>query len=321
LADTSNGKGNWTDEELDLIVAEYFSMLSPEPGVQRGWKTARLRKLDKQLGRGEGSIGRKLSNITFVASRLGLPPLPGYGALENIQQAIYPAIDRYLIAHPTALADDAFLPTPRAPFPPPSPTVGTVPTPPRAETSVSGFGLLSADPIPPLSEERKARPKELVRLVRKYDPAARDERNRILGKLGEEHVLNHEIARLIAAERMDLAKKVEWTSDVYGDGAGYDIKSFEPDGTDRLIEVKSTKGGPTTDFFVTRTEREVSLERPDAWRLYRLHTLPKQPRLFVLQPPLERSVGLQAENWRASFTATRVPGPDASIVTTRSAFK
>jgi hypothetical protein len=100
---------------------------------------------------------------------------------------------------------------------------------------------------------------------------------------------------------MDLALKVEWTSDVHGDGAGYDIKSFEPDGSDRLIEVKSTKGGPTTDFFLTRTEREVSLERPDAWRLYRLHTLPTSPRLFVLPPPLEELVKLEAENWRASF--------------------
>ena len=122
-----------------------------------------------------------------------------------------------------------------------------------------------------------------------------------MGKLGEEHVLNHEIARLIAAERMDLAKKIEWTSDVYGDGAGYDIKSFEPDGSDRLIEVKATKGGPATDFFLTRTEREVSMERPEAWRLYRLHTLPAKPRLFMLSPPLEDVVRLSAEAWRATF--------------------
>lgn len=299
MANTSNGKGNWSDEELDLIVAEYFSMLAPEPDVQRGWKTARLRKLDEQLGRGEGSIGRKLSNITFVASRLGLPPLPGYGALENIQQAIYPAIDRYLIGHPMALADEAFLETASASVPLPSQPVGPNSLPTKASASV--FGLIPAGPVPPMGEERKARPKDLVRLVRKYDPAGRDERNRILGKLGEEHVLNHEIARLIAADRMDLAKKIEWTSDVYGDGAGYDIKSFEPDGSDRLIEVKATKGGPASDFFVTRTEREVSMERLEAWRLYRIHTLPVKPRLFVIPPPLEQSVRLEAECWRARF--------------------
>ena len=68
MAKSPSGKGDWTDAELDLIVAEYFSMLTPEPGAARGWKTARLKKLDEKIERGEGSIGRKLSNITFVAA-------------------------------------------------------------------------------------------------------------------------------------------------------------------------------------------------------------------------------------------------------------
>ena len=50
---------------------------------------------------------------------------------------------------------------------------------------------------------------------------------------------------------MDLARKVEWTSQERGDGAGYDIRSFSAAGDERLIEVKATRGGPTTDFFVT----------------------------------------------------------------------
>lgn len=100
---------------------------------------------------------------------------------------------------------------------------------------------------------------------------------------------------------MDLAKKVEWTADVHGDGAGYDIRSFDPSGAERLIEVKSTRGGPTTDFYLTRTEREVSEERADAWLLYRLHGLPDKPRVFVLPPPLEHHVTLTTEAWKASF--------------------
>ena len=183
------------------------------------------------------------------------------------------------------------------------PTASATPSPAGApiEWDTSSSALIPDDPVPALTEERKARAPGLIRLVRKFDPAARDEANRVLGKLGERHVLGHEIARLVAADRMDLARKVEWTSDVHGDGAGYDIKSFEPDGSDRLIEVKATKGGPSTDFFLTRTEREVSMERPNAWRLYRLHTLPTKPRLFVIKPPLEQSVRLNAETWRATF--------------------
>ncbi|MBD3834230.1 hypothetical protein [Brevundimonas bullata] len=66
-------------------------------------------------------------------------------------------------------------------------------------------------------------------------------------------------------------------------------------------EVRAAGGGPATDFFLTRTEREVSTERPDAWRLYRLHDLAAAPALFQLKPPLEAAVTLTAETWRAGF--------------------
>ena len=36
-------------------------------------------------------------------------------------------------------------------------------------------------------------------------------------------------------------------------------------------------GGPAAVFFLARTDREVSAERPDAWRLYRLHDLAAAP--------------------------------------------
>jgi hypothetical protein len=154
---------------------------------------------------------------------------------------------------------------------------------------------------PSLGPARKPRPEGLARIVRKYDPAARDHRNRALGQLGEHHVLHHERAYLIAHDRPDLARKIEWTSQERGDGAGYDIKSFDPAGRERLIEVKATRGGPATDFFLTRTEREVATERPHAWRLYRLHDLAAAPALFKLKPPLEAAVTLTAETWRAGF--------------------
>ncbi|WP_235362880.1 protein NO VEIN domain-containing protein [Brevundimonas diminuta] len=39
-----------------------------------------------------------------------------------------------------------------------------------------------------------------------------------------------------------MARKVEWTSQEHGDGAGYDIRSFDPAGREWLIEVKATRG-------------------------------------------------------------------------------
>lgn len=312
MIDQSKVGTDWSADELDLIVAAYFDLYAQPSDQPRGWKADYLRSVDADLQRGGNSIGRKLSNISFVASTLGLPPLPGFGALPNVQRAIIPAIDRYLTAHPEVLADDFLLPVAQRWGGGGSPLGDVTEGATRSFQGVSepttpfiggdgGIQTLTLTEAPPPGPPRSPRPEGLARLVRKYDPAARDHRNRALGKLGEEHVFHHERALLIAHDRPDLARRIEWTSQERGDGAGYDIRSFDPTGAERLIEVKATRGGPATPFYLTRTEREVSLERPAAWRLYRLHDLSTAPGLFVLPPPLEASVTLEAETWRAGF--------------------
>ena len=76
---------------------------------------------------------------------------------------------------------------------------------------------------------------QMLHIARKFDVAVRDERNRALGRAGEERVLAHERAALKSAGRDDLARKVRWVSEEDGDGAGYDIASFAPDGRPLLI--------------------------------------------------------------------------------------
>ena len=262
-------------------------------------------KINEQIGRGHKSIEFKHMNISAVLAELGMPVIRGYRPMSNYQRAIFPAVDRYLDTHPDAWAigDAAGL----------SDTVGNrgrlrAATQGEAQQSSqlgvaderASWSPLIVEAAPSPGAPRKPRPEGLERLVRKFDPAARDHRNRRLGLLGEERIFHHERARLNAADRADLARKVEWTSQERGDGAGYDIKSFHPNGADRLIEVKATRGGRTTPFFLTRTEREVSQERPAEWRLFRLYELSGDPKLFRLKPPLENAVTLEAETWRAS---------------------
>jgi len=43
---------------------------------------------------------------------------------------------------------------------------------------------------------------------------------------------------------------------------GYDVASFNADGSRRLIEVKTTNGGISTSFFVTANEVCVSSAQP-----------------------------------------------------------
>src|SRR5688572_25306478 len=62
------------------------------------------------------------------------------------------------------------------------------------------------------------------RLAR-IDFVARDAANRQLGRRGEEFVLEFERKRLHDGGRRDLVPRIEWTAQVRGDGADYDIQS------------------------------------------------------------------------------------------------
>lgn len=142
---------------------------------------------------------------------------------------------------------------------------------------------------------------QMTAIARKYDIAERDARNRALGRAGEERVLEHEHASLVAAGRPDLAGRIRWVSQLDGDGAGFDIQSFETNGSSRLVEVKTTNGWERTPFQITRNELAVAQARREHWHLVRLWNLAREPRAFELRPPLEAHVSLMATSYQASF--------------------
>ena len=273
----------WSDEELDLIVADYFEMLAIQrSGVQVN-KAQFVEELDRRLGRGRKSIEFKHMNVSAVMQDLALPIVQGYAPMPHIQLAIFPAIDRYLSAHPEQVA--------ALEAPPPAQPAG------MHEAALALF----VEPPPLLEGSRRKRPEGMERLVRKFDPVERDFRNRALGKAGEALIVDLEKRRLHQAGAPALAKQVRWVADLEGDGAGYDILSFTPEGERRLIEVKTTNGGQRTPFFLTRNEELVSREKAEEFRLYRLYDFSKTPRLFELPPPLSDHVVLETETWRAGF--------------------
>jgi hypothetical protein len=81
----------------------------------------------------------------------------------------------------------------------------------------------------------------------------RNRKNRLKGAAAEEHVLKYEEERLTALGREDLAAKIEDYSKKLGQG--FDILSFNEDGTHRKIEVKSTS---KNSFIITANELEKS---------------------------------------------------------------
>jgi len=102
MIDQSKVGTDWSADELDAIVAEYFAMLSAQSAGQTFVKAQRARALDARIGRGAKSIEFKHMNISAVLTELGMPIIRGYRPMTNYQRAIFPALERYLDAHPAA---------------------------------------------------------------------------------------------------------------------------------------------------------------------------------------------------------------------------
>jgi hypothetical protein len=214
-----------------------------------------------------------------VLEELGLPRIRGYRPAINFQNSLFDAIDRHLSGN----------------------RLHALREPPQARLIIPPSPQSVFVEVPELLTPKARANERLARLVRKFDPVERDFRNRALGKSGEEFVLEVERKVLTDAGRSDLARKIRWVSAEDGDGAGYDILSFAPSGHERLIEVKTTNGAARTPFYLTRVEHEVANERADAWHLYRVHKFAQAPQIFTVQPPLDKTLRLDPETWRASL--------------------
>lgn len=268
---------DWSSDDQDLIVADYFDMLQIELAGGTVNKAERKRILQSLTGRNPHSIERKRMNISAALMGLQMKRISGYAPNKNFQKSLIAAIGRYLDAHPVLKFEE-----------------------PPANLELGEFRSLFLEPAPSLVPPKQIVDPRLERIGRKHDQAQRDARNRALGRAGEEQVVEFERRRLHDEGVPELAKKVRWVADLEGDGHGYDIHSFARNGEDRLIEVKTTNGGRTTPFFLTRNEERVAQEKRE-FRIYRLYDFADAPKMFKICPPLRDSVNLEAEVWKASF--------------------
>ncbi|QLF71631.1 DUF3883 domain-containing protein (plasmid) [Peteryoungia desertarenae] len=271
---------SWSDQENDVIVAVYFQMLKDDLACRPYNKAMNNRSLQQCLGRSKGSIEFKNCNISAALVGFGLPYINGYQPRFNFQMSLAEAVSRWLAKNPLFEASNAV----------------TVPSN-FADAPTLFLG------VPPTMQNSPPRTElaQIEAIARRFDVAGRDERNRTLGKAGEERVFHHERAQLQSIGRRDLAAKVRWVSQEDGDGAGYDIASFAPDGSPRLIEVKTTNGWERTPFYISRNELEVANVRKHEWSLVRLFDFSREVRAFELRPPLEAHVSLMATQYQATF--------------------
>lgn len=268
----------WSREEIELIVADYLSMLIDE--LQRiPFSKAAHRKalIPKLRGRSDGSVEYKHQNISAVLLDLGYPCIDGYKPAQNFQGGLFPEIVRQQAesnAVLQALLDRDLQETPQLHIP-------------------SVADILTALVAPPDRRIRKAtgvKEGGSQAHVKKRDYAKMEAENSRLGLLGEQFAVNFEKARLIHAGKEHLADKIEHCSVTQGDGLGYDIRSYEATGADRLIEVKTTRYTRYAPFYLSQKELQISRERQSEYHLYRIFNFANDPKLFTLSGQLESQV-------------------------------
>ena len=275
---------DWSSEEVEAIVADYLQMLTLELAGQSYSKTEHCQNLLQKLqGRSEPSIEFKHGNISAAMIDLGFPYIRGYKPRSNYQ-AVLAVVAADQVRGKSAL-DSAALAAVQQPAVMPSHIDFT-----KVKSDAPQKQHRAAESLNPL----------LFKAV-KRDYLEREAQNQSLGLAGEEFIVEFEHWRLIALGQQRLADKVDHVSKSKGDGLGYDVLSYDADGKERFIEVKTTTFGRDTPFFVSRGELALSNEAKDQFFLYRLFEFRKAPRLFDLKGPLDQHCVLDPITYRASF--------------------
>jgi hypothetical protein len=268
---------NWSEPEVEAVVSDYLQMLLLERNGIPFNKAENNRLLRNIVTtRTRGSVERKHQNISAVLLELGYPYIDGYKPLGNYQEMLGRVVRERLV-----LLNEV-----------------------QQTVEVAAVNNIVAIQVAP--PERKDRKNALYERTVSAPPRPcrrnfieMESRNRSLGLAGEQLALAFEHRRLWEAGERRLAEKIEHVSLTQGDGLGYDIHSFEVDGRDRFIEVKTTRFGLWTPFFASRNEVRVSEDREEEYQVYRVFGFEKAPQFFALRGSLRKSCLLDATEYAA----------------------
>ena len=284
---------NWSEYEVKAAVEDYFNMLRLELSDRKYNKTAHRRALMARLAsRSDNSVELKHQNISAVLIEMGIPYIDGYKPRYNYQRSLLPdVVSDYLKTNPEfqALLEKD------------TEAIVTLPT-------IHDFLQAMAEPPPPEVQNTPA----TAATPAIYNPTGvnyleKEAQNQSLGNAGEQFVMNFERARLIHAGKGSLADRIEQVSETVGPSAGYDIRSFEENGSDRFIEAKTTKYGKNTPFFVTPNELKFSQQNASRYFLYRIFKFRADPHLFALHGHLEEQCILKPSQFMARPFSTSSP--------------
>ena len=276
---------DWTRAEVEAAVADYLDMLACEVRGEQFNKAEHNRALQDRLhGRSKGAVEFKHQNISAVLIAEGFPYIDGYKPRRNVQAELRKAVRERIPEIEGLIRAD--VEERQAPV-----VVG----------DILGIEVGPPDPSERAVGERRSEYLTPGTAAGPIDYLLREARNRSLGDAGEALVMDYERVRLESAGKDHLARNVEQVSKTKGDHMGFDIHSYEANGRDRFIEVKTTRYGRHTPFYISDGELRFSEERADSYHLYRLFGFRKHPLLFTLPGDVSEHVQLQPVNYRARF--------------------
>jgi len=144
---------------------------------------------------------------------------------------------------------------------------------------------------------------------RKMDFDARSQRNKVTGNQGEDIVYLVEKRALMQAGKYYLASKVKAICKV-DDSAGYDVLSFELDGREKQIEVKSTIAkvpAPNTNFqfYLSANEYEQAQYHSNYYLYIVFDVKSKSPKIWRIPNPASlepKCIHLKPSAYQATLT-------------------
>jgi len=142
---------------------------------------------------------------------------------------------------------------------------------------------LEVDSAQGLSKKERKRALSKTKLI---DFEKENKKLRRLGERGEVIVLNAERYSLKKMDKAVLAKRIRQISKE-NTSAGYDILSFEEDGQNKYIEVKSTNNSPSSmvNFLITSNEYEKAKELKNYYVYIVFNVKSKNPKIWRLRDP------------------------------------
>ncbi len=255
---------DWSKKEVALIIQDYFKMLQQELNQQKYNKASYRKSLVTELDeRSHGSVEFKHQNISAVLAEVGAPFIKGYKPRYNYQQLLADQVLNY-ISENRILLEKEFE------------NFAAQPATQKQWSQVDFNNLLDDEPALSVVKENEPTFKPI-----KINYLEKEQNNRNLGEAGEALIIQYEKWRLVQAGKDNLADKVEWISKDLGDGTGFDILSKNNNGTDRYIEVKTTKLSKEAPIFLTSNELSFAQLKSNNFFLYRLFNFNSAPQFFI----------------------------------------